>query len=120
MHATTLAPPVVAPSIRRRTSPTTVPDLKPSPEPSPLGPSIRSQFRPAAVILLLLTLVTGVAYPALVTVVAQAAFRHQANGSVIVRNGQPVGSELIGQAFSGESYFSPRPSAAGAGYDATA
>src|SRR5205814_100796 len=70
--------------------------------------------------LLLLTLVTGVAYPALVTVVAQAAFRHQANGSVIVRDGKPIGSELVGQTFSDARYFRSRPSAAGAGYDATA
>src|SRR4051812_7200121 len=99
MHATIQAPPVVVPSIRRPTPPARGPEPKPSPEQSPPAPSIWSQFRPAAVILLLLTLVTGIAYPALVTVVAQAVFRHQANGSVIVRDGKPVGSELIGQTF---------------------
>ena len=58
-----------------------------------------------------LSVITGVAYPALVTLVAQGAFPHHANGSVIVRGGRPVGSELLGQPFSGPGYFWSRPSA---------
>jgi len=58
-----------------------------------------------------LSVITGAAYPALVTLVAQGAFPHQANGSVIERGGRPVGSELLGQPFSGPGYFWSRPSA---------
>jgi K+-transporting ATPase ATPase C chain len=77
-------------------------------------------LRPAFVLLLAMTVVTGVAYPAIVTAVAQVAFPSQANGSMIVVDGQAVGSSLIGQAFSDDKYFWGRPSAAGAdGYDAS-
>jgi potassium-transporting ATPase KdpC subunit len=70
-----------------------------------------SQVRPALVILTLMTLLTGVAYPALVTAVAQVAFPSQANGSLIVVNGSVVGSALIGQPFDEPRYFWGRPSA---------
>ena len=63
-------------------------------------------------------LLTGLAYPLLVTAVAQAAFPWRANGSVVSEGGQVKGSELIGQAFESPAYFQPRPSAAGDGYDA--
>ena len=64
-------------------------------------------------------LLTGFAYPLLVTAVAQAAFPWRANGSVVSEGGQVVGSELIGQGFKSPAYFHARPSAAGAnGYDA--
>jgi K+-transporting ATPase ATPase C chain len=78
------------------------------------------QLRPAILVLLLLTIVTGFAYPAAVTGVAQVVFPHQANGSLITTaNGRLVGSSLIGQAFSDPKYLWGRPSAAGKdGYDA--
>ena len=71
------------------------------------------QFRPAVVSFLVLTLVTGVAYPLAVTGIAQITMPEQANGSLIVKDGKPVGSELIGQAFSDPKYFWGRPSATG-------
>jgi K+-transporting ATPase ATPase C chain len=61
----------------------------------------------------LLALLTGVVYPAVVTLVAQAAFPYQANGSVLEKDGKPVGSELIGQQFDAPRYFWGRPSATG-------
>jgi K+-transporting ATPase ATPase C chain len=71
------------------------------------------QLRPALVILALLTLLTGVAYPLAVTAAAQAAFPAQANGSLVSAGGQVVGSALIGQANTAPRYFWPRPSAIG-------
>ena len=71
------------------------------------------ELKPALLMLLVLTLLTGVAYPLLVTVVAQAVFPHQANGSLIERDGKVVGSELVGQPFSDPKYFWTRPSATG-------
>lgn len=79
------------------------------------------QLRPALVLLALFTLVCGVGYPLLVTGAGQVLFPQQAEGSLIHRpDGSVLGSDLIGQAFTGEGYFHPRPSAAGAGYDAAA
>lgn len=72
-----------------------------------------SQLRPALVILLLLTLITGVLYPLVTTGIAQVAFPHQANGSIITDTGKPVGSELIGQQFDAPKYFWSRLSATG-------
>ncbi|MFA6133091.1 MAG: potassium-transporting ATPase subunit KdpC [Phycisphaerae bacterium] len=72
---------------------------------------MRTLIRQTIGTLMLLSLITGLAYPLLVTVVAQVAFPGQANGSLIVRNGKVVGSELIGQPFSDPRYFWSRPSA---------
>jgi potassium-transporting ATPase KdpC subunit len=68
-------------------------------------------LRPAVVLLAIMTLITGVAYPLLVTGLAQLLFRDQAGGSLILKDGKPVGSRLIGQAFSSPKYFWGRPSA---------
>jgi potassium-transporting ATPase KdpC subunit len=70
-----------------------------------------AQLRPALMILLLLTLVTGVAYPLLVTGIAQTVFPSEAQGSLIVKDSKVVGSRLIGQPFDDPKYFWSRPSA---------
>ncbi|WP_298438684.1 potassium-transporting ATPase subunit KdpC [Ottowia sp.] len=70
-------------------------------------------LRPGLVLFVVLSLITGMLYPLLVTGVAQAVVPHQANGSLIQRDGETVGSELIGQAFSRPDHFWSRPSATG-------
>lgn len=75
-------------------------------------------LRPAIVLTVFFLVVTGLIFPGLITLVAQAAFNKQANGSMVLVDGKPVGSSLIGQPFTSDRYFHPRPSAAGAGYDA--
>jgi K+-transporting ATPase ATPase C chain len=81
---------------------------------------LRNQLRPAIVMTLILVVVTGVLYPGVVTGLARVLFPHQAAGSLVEVNGRVIGSELIGQQFAQPHYFHPRPSAAGAGYDAAA
>lgn len=74
---------------------------------------MKSLIRPALVLFVLLSALTGLAYPLLVTGVAQMAFAEQANGSLIRRDGQVIGSALIGQSFSDPAHFWGRPSATG-------
>ena len=79
------------------------------------------QIAPGFKMMLVLTVLTGLIYPGVVTGLCQILFPAKANGSLIVANGQVVGSELIGQNFKKPEYFQPRPSAAGNdGYDPTA
>ncbi len=82
---------------------------------------MRKQLSQAFRFTLLMTVLTGLIYPGVVTGLCQVLFPWRANGSLLKINGQVVGSELLGQNFSGPEYFHPRPSAAGNdGYDATA
>jgi potassium-transporting ATPase KdpC subunit len=87
---------------------------------------LRRQLLPAVMLMVAASLVLGIAYPLATYGVGQLAFRQQADGSLISRDGRVVGSRLLGQSFSDSTgnplpqYFQPRPSAAGSGYDATA
>ncbi|KQV92205.1 potassium-transporting ATPase subunit KdpC [Pelomonas sp. Root1237] len=72
---------------------------------------MNTQLRPALTLFVLLSLVTGLAYPLAVTGLAQALFPHAANGSLVIQDGRPIGSELIGQAFTDPGHFWSRPSA---------
>lgn len=77
-----------------------------------LGPGLR--------LMIALTILTGLVYPAAMTGISEVLFPKQANGSLVTANGKVVGSSLIGQSFTKPEYFHPRPSSAGNGYDATA
>src|SRR6266851_5001296 len=78
------------------------------------------ELKPGFMMMLVLTVLTGLVYPAVITGISQVVFRDQANGSLIVSNGRVIGSRLIGQNFTKPEYFHPRPSSAGSGYDPTA
>ncbi len=83
--------------------------------------TILSETRPAIAAVLILAALTCGVYPLVVTLAAQTVFKEQANGSLISnKDGVPVGSALLGQNFTSERYFHPRPSAAGGGYDGVA
>lgn len=72
----------------------------------------------AVLMTIVTTAILGIAYPLVITAIAQAAFPAKANGQLIEQNGKIIGSRIIGQGFSSPGYFRPRPSAAGTGYDA--
>jgi K+-transporting ATPase ATPase C chain len=78
------------------------------------------QLRPAVMAIVVFTVLLGVVYPLVTTLIGQVAFGDKADGSLIVRDGKVIGSELIGQSFVAPEYFHSRPSAAGDGYDGSA
>ncbi len=80
--------------------------------------NLKQNLRIAVLMTVVTTVLLGVVYPLVVTGIAQTLFRHKANGQLVERNGQVIGSRIIGQAFAAPGYFHGRPSAAGNGYDA--
>ena len=99
MHSTVLTTPVSA----QKTAPT----------------AKHSVWRTSIRFTIVTTILVGLAYPLLVTAIAGTIFPHKAAGSLILKDGQVIGSELLAQSFTSDRYFHPRPSAAGNGYDAT-
>ena len=83
------------------------------------APVHHSVWRTSILYTVVVTLIFGIGYPLLLTLLAGALFPHKAAGSLILKDGQVIGSELLAQSFTSEKYFHPRPSAAGNGYDAT-
>ena len=81
---------------------------------------LRNQLRPAILSVLLLTLLAGIVFPLALFAIGRPLFPRQAAGSLVMRGGMVIGSDLVGQQFTLEKYFQPRPSAAGNGYDGTA
>jgi K+-transporting ATPase ATPase C chain len=81
---------------------------------------MKKQIVTACLYTIITAVLLGIVYPLAITGIAKLLFKDKANGQLIVRNGQVIGSNLIGQTFSGASYFHGRPSAAGTGYDASA
>lgn len=82
-------------------------------------PARHSVWRTSILFTIVTTLIFGIGYPLVVTLLAGALFPHKAAGSLVLKDGQVIGSELIAQSFTSDRYFHPRPSAAGNGYDAT-
>jgi potassium-transporting ATPase KdpC subunit len=79
---------------------------------------MKKNFRIAVGMVIATTVLFGIVYPLVITGLAQLLFHDKANGQLIERQGQLIGSKIIGQAFVGDQYFHSRPSAAGNGYDA--
>jgi K+-transporting ATPase ATPase C chain len=91
-----------------------------SPVPAPTAALAKhSVWRTSIRFTIVTTVLVGLGYPLLVTGIAEAVFPRKAAGSLILKDGQVIGSELLAQSFTSEKYFHPRPSAAGNGYDAT-
>ncbi len=80
---------------------------------------MKKQVITACLYTVVTALILGIGYPAAITAIAQLVMRNQANGQILMRNGEAIGSALIGQPFTGPGYFHSRPSAAGTGYDAS-
>jgi K+-transporting ATPase ATPase C chain len=91
---------------------------KGKPAPEFFAATVRHQLRPALLSVLSLTLLTGALFPLILFLLARPLFPAQTRGSLVTRDGVVIGSELIGQNFNSPAYFHPRPSAAGARYDA--
>jgi K+-transporting ATPase ATPase C chain len=83
-----------------------------------MGKTMKKNLSISVLMTIATTILLGIIYPLVVTGLAQVLFKDKANGQLIVRNGQVVGSRIIGQVFTGPNYFHSRPSAAGSGYDA--
>jgi len=82
--------------------------------------AVHSVWKTSVLFTLVTVLLLGIGYPLVVTGIAAVLFPHKAAGSLILKDGQVIGSELLAQSFTSDRYFHPRPSAAGSGYDATA
>lgn len=83
------------------------------------GPTLSASFLVAIRFTIVTTILLGIVYPLVVTGIAQLTMRDKADGQILTRNGQVIGSAIIGQGFTSARYFHSRPSAAGNGYDAT-
>jgi len=81
---------------------------------------VHSVWKTSILFTIVTTVLLGLGYPLFITGVAAVVFPHKAAGSLILKDGQVIGSELLAQSFTSDRYFHPRPSAAGNGYDATA
>ncbi|HMD76252.1 MAG TPA: potassium-transporting ATPase subunit KdpC [Terracidiphilus sp.] len=92
--------------------------LAPAAKP-PAASAMHSVWKTSILFTIVTTLLLGLGYPLVVTGIAGLIFPHQAAGSLILKDGQIIGSELLAQSFTSDKYFHPRPSAAGNGYDAT-
>lgn len=87
--------------------------------PAQSTPTTHSVWRTSILFTIIATVLFGLGYPLLVTGIAGVIFPYRAAGSLILKDGQVIGSELLAQSFTSDRYFHPRPSAAGNGYDAT-